>query len=105
MKNSLLKIVKLISTISLVAVASANQSENPDILTKKCIGCHGVNFEKHALGKSKIVGDFNSTQIVTALKGYKDGTYGGTMKVLMKGQVSGFSDENLTAIAEKITKK
>jgi len=63
-----------------------------------CKGCHGANFEKHALGKSKIVKDMTKAEIVTALVGYKHGTYGGPMKGVMKGQVARYSDADLKNI-------
>jgi len=46
-------------------------------LYKKCAGCHGQTGEKVALGKSKVIKDMSKADIVVALKGYKDGTYGG----------------------------
>ncbi|PHR57322.1 MAG: cytochrome C [Arcobacter sp.] len=70
----------------------------------KCAGCHGANGEKKALGKSKVISDMSKADIVAALKGYKDGSYGGPMKGLMKGQVASLSDADMTAIAEKIGK-
>jgi len=60
-----------------------------------CKGCHGVNFEKHALGKSKIVKDLTKAQVTAALQGYKAGTYGGPMKGIMKGQVAKYSEADL----------
>ena len=63
-----------------------------------CKGCHGANFEKHALGKSKIVKDMTKAEIVAALVGYKHGTYGGPMKGVMKGQVARYSDADLKNI-------
>lgn len=69
-----------------------------------CKGCHGPHFEKHALGKSKIVKDLTHAEIATALKGYKAGTYGGPMKGLMKGQVAKYSDADLEAFAHTIGK-
>jgi cytochrome c len=42
--------------------------------------------------------------IVAALNGYKDGTYGGPMKGVMKGQVAGLSDADMQAIADMIGK-
>jgi cytochrome c-type protein NapB len=60
-----------------------------------CKGCHGANFEKHALGKSKIVKDMTKAEIAAALVGYKHGTYGGPMKGVMKGQVARYSDADL----------
>jgi len=53
----------------------------------RCVSCHGVDFEKHALGVSKIVKDMNETEIKTALDGYKAGK-GGTMKELMIAEVN-----------------
>jgi len=42
--------------------------------------------------------------IATSLKGYKDGSYGGAMKGLMKGQVAKYSDAELEAFAQTIGK-
>ncbi|HIP11878.1 MAG TPA: cytochrome C, partial [Arcobacter sp.] len=36
-----------------------------------CKGCHGVNFEKAALGKSKIVKNMTKDEVSHALIGYK----------------------------------
>jgi cytochrome c553 len=69
-----------------------------------CAGCHGANFEKAALGKSQIVKGWDAAKIETALKGYKDGSYGGAMKGVMKGQVARLSDADIKAIAEQISK-
>jgi len=70
--------------------------------TAACIGCHGQSFEKKAMGKSKIVKDLSKEDIVKALKGYKDGSYGGAMKAMMKGQVASLSDADMEAIADSI---
>ncbi len=69
-----------------------------------CKGCHGQNWEKHALGKSKIVANLTHAEIATAVKGYKAGTFGGPMKGLMKGQVAKYSDADLEAFAQTIGK-
>jgi len=74
-------------------------------LYKRCAGCHGVNGEKAALGKSQIIKGWEVEKTVAALKGYKEGTYGGTMKGVMKGQVASMSEADMTAIAEFISKK
>ena len=65
----------------------------------KCIACHGFMGEKKALGKSAIIKDMSHTDIITALKGYKTGTYGGPMKGLMKAQVMNLSDKDIEEIA------
>lgn len=70
----------------------------------KCIGCHGANGEKVALGKSKVIKDMTKAEIIAAMKGYKDGSYGGPMKGLMKGQAMPLSDADIEAIANQIGK-
>jgi cytochrome c-type protein NapB len=70
--------------------------------TKGCTGCHGANFEKKAMGKSEIVKDLSKEDIIKALKGYKDGSFGGAMKGIMKGQASKMSDEDIEAFASSI---
>lgn len=70
----------------------------------KCMGCHGANGEKAALGKSKVIKDMTKADFIKAMKGYKDGSYGGPMKGLMKGQVASLSDADIEAIAAKIAK-
>ena len=62
-----------------------------------CKGCHGANFEKHALGKSKVVSEMTKADVSAALVGYKAGTYGGPMKGVMKGQVAKYSEADLKA--------
>ena len=70
----------------------------------KCVGCHGANGEKVAMGKSKVIKDMTKADFIAAMKGYKDGSYGGPMKGLMKGQVSSLSDADIEAIANQIAK-
>ncbi len=81
----------LIASTALYAVSTAG-----------CAGCHGKNFEKHAMGKSKVVKNMSKADIVAALKGYKTGTYGGAMKGIMKGQVASLSDADIQAMADSI---
>lgn len=86
-------------------VETASAPSDGNALYKKCAGCHGADAEKPALGKSAIIAGWDSTKTVEALKGYKDGTYGGTMKGLMKGQVAGLTDADIQALAEFISTK
>ena len=74
-------------------------------LYKKCAACHGANGEKAALGKSKIIKDMSKDELVAAMNGYKDGTYGGAMKALMKGQIASFSADDINAVSEHIASK
>ncbi len=67
-----------------------------------CKACHGANWEKAALGKSKIVKDMTEAEIADSMVGYKNGTYGGPMKGVMKGQVAKYSEDELRASAADI---
>ena len=62
-----------------------------------CKGCHGANFEKKALGKSKIVANMTKAEVSASMIGYKNGTYGGPMKGVMKGQVAKYSEAELSS--------
>ena len=91
---------KTLVTLSVVAIAATSTFAAN---TAACVGCHGANFEKVALGKSKVVQNMTKENIVAALKGYKDGSYGGAMKGVMKGQADKLSDADIEAIATQIT--
>jgi len=92
LKHSLIAI----ATLGLISVSASAYD------TKVCAGCHGANFEKKAMGVSKIVKDLPKDEIVKALKGYKAGTFGGAMKAVMAGQAKALSDENIEEIATQI---
>ncbi len=74
-----------------------------ELLYSKCSVCHGVNGEKIALGKSAIITAWKEQRTIDALNGYKDGSYGGTMKTLMKAQVSKLSLQEIKLIAKHIS--
>lgn len=94
MKKIIIGIVALTATTALMAGVNA----------AACTGCHGADWSKAALNKSKNVAAMSHADIATALKGYKAGTYGGAMKALMKGQVAKYSDADLDAFAQTIGK-
>lgn len=93
------KVILSVAAASLVAV-SASATD----LYKPCVACHGANAEKVALGKSAVIKGWSVEQLVTSMKGYKDGSYGGAMKGVMKGQVAKLSDAQIQELAEYISK-
>ena len=98
-----LKINTMVKTLVVAgAILSSSLMADGATIYKKCAACHGVNAEKAALGKSKVINDMSEKEIVNALHGYKDGTYGGAMKGLMKGQVAKLSDEDVNSLAAYI---
>ena len=53
----------------------------------RCVSCHGLDFEKKALGVSRVVKEMSEAEIKAALDGYKQGK-GGSMKELMMQEVN-----------------
>jgi cytochrome c-type protein NapB len=88
------KVIKL-AALSALVVAPALYAAS----VAACTACHGQQFETAAMGKSKIVKNMSKEEIVAAMKGYKDGSYGGAMKGIMKGQVASLDDAAIEGIA------
>jgi len=82
-------------------VAQSNESGH-SVYAHKCASCHGQSGEKVALNTSKIIAGWQSKKTVEALNGYKDGSYGGKLKGIMKGQVSTLNDDQLKSVADFI---
>ena len=92
------------TVLTLLTMSSLMMAADGAAAYSKCAGCHGTMGEKKALGKSKVINKMSKEDLVSALNGYKDGSYGGAMKGLMKGQVAKLSDEDIEAIALHIAK-
>ena len=92
------KILLTVLTMSTMIMAADGTT-----LYNKCAGCHGTFGEKKALGKSKVINTMKKEDLISALNGYKDGSYGGAMKGLMKGQVAKLSNEDIEALAAHIS--
>ncbi len=76
---------------------------NGELLYKSCVNCHGQKAEKEALGKSQIIAGWDKQRIINAMNGYKDGSYGGVMKNIMKGQVLTKTDSEIETLATFIS--
>ena len=91
----------ILASVAVLAIASTLSA---DVVAAKCTGCHGADWSKAALGKSKVVSEMTHAEIAASLIGYKNGTYGGPMKGVMKGQVTPYSDAELEAFSQTIGK-
>ena len=93
-------VIASIAALAMTTVATAA------VNGKACAACHGQNFEKPAMGKSKIVKDLTHAEIETALLGYKNtaGFGHSPMKGAMAGQVKRYSDADIKAFAQTIGK-
>ena len=76
--------MKQFKTIALAVLISAPLLQAD---MDRCVSCHGVDFEKSALGVSKIVKNMSEKEIKNALDRYKAGL-GGSMKALMIDEVN-----------------
>lgn len=88
--------------LTLMVASTMMMASSGAELYTKCASCHGSMGEKKALGKSKVINTMSEEEIVIALKGYKDGSYGGAMKGLMKGQVSKLTDTDIQTLSAHI---
>ncbi|MFT7004388.1 MAG: cytochrome c [Sulfurimonas sp.] len=95
--------MKKIAIVLIASLALATTSMAA-VNAKSCVACHGADWTKKALGKSKNVSLMTHAEIAHSLKGYKAGTYGGPMKGLMKGLMKKYSDDDLDAFSLTIGK-
>lgn len=96
------RVIKSLAVVMVLGFTSLFAQDGAG-LYKACVGCHGANGEKAALGKSQVITGWEVDKTIAALKGYKDGSYGGVMKGLMKGQVTKFDDTQIKALAQHIS--
>ena len=83
---------------------TASNDLNAETLFKTCASCHGLKGEKEALGKSQVITGWDKDRVIKALNGYKDGSYGGVMKNLMKTHVETKTPEQIEVLADYISK-
>jgi cytochrome c553 len=88
----------LLTTLITVATAATLSAAS----FASCAGCHGQKAEKKALNKSAIIAGWDVAKTTAALNGYKDGSYGGVMKGVMKGQVAKLSAADIADLAKQI---
>jgi cytochrome c553 len=69
-----------------------------------CKACHGTKGEINTMNKELVPANLSKADVEKALKGYKDGSFGGAQKALMKAQVAKLSDDDIKALAEYIGK-
>lgn len=99
------KKIKLSLVAIIGCVVSAVASE-PIILPKNavgCAGCHGTDFSKSALNKSKKVSEMSEDEIKQSLIGYQKGTYGRDMKAVMTNNIKKLTESDIDNIAKSIS--
>ncbi|QQX45710.1 cytochrome c [Helicobacter pylori] len=90
---------KVIVVLGVLAFANALMATDVKALVKGCATCHGVKFEKKALGKSKIVNMMSEKEIEEDLMAFKSGA---NKNPVMNAQAKKLSDEDIKALAKYI---
>ena len=105
--KEVVKEVTVVAKATTAKVVKSVQEVSVDVdgatVFKACSSCHGMSAEKKALNKSQIIKGWESSKVVQALNGYKDGSYGGTMKGVMKPQVVKLNEAQIEAVAKYIS--
>jgi len=95
--------MKKIVLSSMLAAACAFAAAPASYST--CVACHGAKGEKaFAATPTKIPASLSKADVAKALHGFKDGSYGGKMKGVMKGQVMKLTEADINELAEYIGK-
>ncbi|GAA7384205.1 cytochrome c [Helicobacter pylori] len=90
---------KVVMALGVLAFANVLMATDVKALAKSCAACHGVKFEKKALGKSKIVNMMTEAEIEKELMDFKSGA---NKNPVMTAQVKKLSDEDIKALAKYI---
>ncbi|GAA8187304.1 cytochrome c [Helicobacter pylori] len=90
---------KVIVALGVLAFANVLMATDVKALVKGCAACHGVKFEKKALGKSKIVNMMSEKEIEEDLMAFKNGA---NKNPVMAAQAKKLSDEDIKALAKYI---
>ena len=92
----------VLATVALVGFAFADAPAS----YATCKACHGVKGETNITtqNKSHVPANLTKADIEKALNGYKDGSYGGVMKNLMKTHVETKTPEQIEVLADYISK-
>ena len=94
--------VLLVGSIAFGGTAYGAEIQKVDLT--KCYACHGKQFDKKALGKSKIVAEMSQKDINSSLIGYQDGIYGGPLKKIMQSQLKGYDKLEILQMSFRIAR-
>ncbi|CAK00355.1 c-type cytochrome [Helicobacter acinonychis] len=90
---------KFILALGVLASANTLMATDVEALAKGCAACHGVKFEKKALGKSLVVNTLSEKEIIEWLMDFKTGK---KKSPIMNAQAKKLSDEDIKALAKYI---
>jgi cytochrome c len=77
-------------------------SQDAEKLYAKCKGCHGPDGTKVDAGIPRALKGIPAADLEKAMKGYRDGSYGGAKKNVMTSMVKNLSDEDIKALVKYV---
>ncbi|AQW81165.1 periplasmic monoheme cytochrome c553 [Campylobacter pinnipediorum subsp. pinnipediorum] len=93
----------LIISGAIAMFATCSFAADGSTLYKKCIACHGAKAEKKFNNKVGPLNTLSKEDIVSSLKGYKDGSINKyAMGAMMKPVAKPLSDDDMNAVADYI---
>ena len=95
------KFLLILTAICCFAVTAAFAADGADLYAKRCAKCHQDGSATKAGGDVVLKGQ-PAAEIEMKLKGYVDGTYGGSKKKIMERMMGGLSADEIKAVAGHI---
>ncbi|SHN60127.1 c-type cytochrome [Desulfovibrio litoralis] len=96
MKKLIISLVLVFGVFSVFSMGAFAAEDGASLYKERCAGCHGADGAKSTPVKG------TSQEIEKKLKGYLDGSYGGTKKAVMAGIVKKLSDEQIKLVSAHI---
>ncbi|MFV0422798.1 c-type cytochrome [Oleidesulfovibrio sp.] len=98
---------KMITVLSLclalgTGAAIATAAEDGASLYRKCTGCHGADGSKQPMGVGTPVKGQSADELYNKMKGYTDGSFGGSKKAVMVNILKRLDDAQIKTLADYI---
>jgi|LGOV01.1.fsa_nt_gb cytochrome c553 len=94
-----MKYIVIISVMFLFLGCFGEPVDAQALYKENCSNCHGKFARKSAFGKSQVISGFTKEEIKNAIIGYQEETYGGSMRTLMRKEVSSLNEEEIDALS------
>ena len=96
------KLLAVLTIICCFGVTAAFAVDGGELYQKRCAKCHRDGSESSKAGGDVVLKGQSAKELEMKLKGYQDGTYGGSKKKTMERMVSKLTAEDIEALATYI---
>ena len=96
--------MKKILTATLITLwGTSLMAADGQALAQKCQACHGVHFDKHALGESPDISTYSKAKLIGELREFQTENENDKLFQTMKAQVKDFNTTDIEAVAAYIS--